>query len=81
MFEICVYGKNRDIPWPQKKTHIYLIAGSPKRTENEEMVEHLRKFHLPEENRAISIKEVDVKPKSVRGMTLLELRDLAELVA
>jgi hypothetical protein len=77
MFEIRVYGKNRDIPWPEKMTHIHLTAGSPVQTDDTEMVEHIRKFHNPAEGRGIEIVEIELKSKSVRAMTLSELRDLA----
>lgn len=78
MTEIRVYGKNREIPWPEKMTHILLIAGSPIQTDDKEMVDHIRKFHLPEEGRGISIEEVVMKSKSVREMTLEELKALAD---
>ena len=78
MFEIHVYGRNREIPWPEKTTHIMLYAGSPMQTDDTEMVDHIRKFHLPEEGRGISIEAVEMESKSVRGMTLDELRTLAD---
>lgn len=75
MYEVRVYGRNRDIPWVKDKqqTHIHLIAGSPVQTDDEEMVDHLRKFHLPEEGRGIEIINIK-KKKSVRSMSLQELR-------
>lgn len=80
MYEISVHGRNRDIPWHHdgQQTHIHLIAGIPRQTDDEEMVDHIRKFHAPEEGRGIGIKEIDVKSKSVRGMTLPELQELAD---
>lgn len=78
MYKIRVYRKNRKIPWPEKKTHILLIAGRAIQTDDEEMVDHIRKFHVPEEGRGISIEEIEVKSKSVRGMTLPELQELAD---
>lgn len=75
MFEVRVYDKSRDIPW--KGTYIRLVAGMPMQTDDEEMVEHIRKFHNPEQHRAISIKEI-VKPKNPSRMTLAELRELAD---
>jgi len=78
MFEISVFGKNREIPWPEKMTHILLRAGSPVQTDDEEMVGHIRKFHNPAEGRGISIEEVVMESKSVRQMTLSELRTLAD---
>lgn len=79
MYEIRVYDRNRDIPWvkDEQQTHIHLIAGMPIQTENEQMVEHLRKFNNPAEHRGISIKEIS-KSRSVRSMTLDELRSLAD---
>jgi hypothetical protein len=80
MYEIRVYGKNRDIPWfkDNEQTHIHLIAGAPRRTDDEDMVEHLRKFHQPQEGRGIEITEVGVQPKSVRSMNAEELRMFAD---
>lgn len=80
MYEIRVHGRNRDIPWTNgnEQTHIHLIAGAPRRIDDEEMVEHLRKFHQPQEGRGIEIVEVDLKPKSVRSMKAEELRAFAD---
>lgn len=78
MYEIRVYGRNREIPWPEKMTHIMLYAGSPTQTDDVEMVDHIRKFHLPEEGRGISIEEVDVKSANPSRMTLVRLRALAD---
>lgn len=80
MYQVRVYGKNRDIPWTHNKrqSHIHLIAGSPKLIEDEDLVDHLRKFNLPEKGRGIEITEIDAKTKSVRSMSLLELRELAD---
>ena len=75
MFEVRVYDRSRDIPW--KGTHIHLVPGSAKQIDDEEMVDHIRKFHNPAEHRAISIKEI-VKPKNPSRMPLAELRDLAD---
>lgn len=71
---IRVYDKARDIPW--KGDHIHLVPGHPIETDDQEMVDHFRKFHNPAEHRAISIKEV-LEPKSVRSMNLAELREHA----
>ena len=76
-YEIRVYDKARDIPW--KGDHIHLVPGHPKLIDNEEMVDHIRKFHNPEEHRAISIKEI-VEQKSVRSMKLPELREYADSI-
>lgn len=75
MYEVRVYDKARDIRW--KDTHIHLVPGHPKRIDDEEMVNHIRKFHNPEEHRAISIKEIP-ELKSVRSMNLSELRERAD---
>ncbi len=74
---IRVYDKARDIPW--KGDHIHLVPGHAKRIEDEELVDHIRKFHNPAEHRAISIKEI-LEPKSVRSMTLTELREHADSI-
>lgn len=80
MYEVRVYRKNRDIPWvhDKRQTHIHLVAGSPLQTDNKEMVDHIRKFDNPTAGRPISIKQIDLKPKSVRSMSLIELRELAD---
>lgn len=69
--EIRVYDKARDIPW--KGDHIHLVPGHAKRIDNDELVDHIRKFHNPEQHRAISIKKI-LEQKSVRSMNLAELR-------
>lgn len=76
MFEIHVYGRNREIPW--KNSHIMLYAGRPVRTDDQEMVDHIRNFHNPAEGRGISIKEVEKKQTNPSRMKLQELRELAE---
>lgn len=75
--EIRVYHRNRDIPW--KDTHIRLVPGQPVTIDDEEMVDHIRKFHNPVEHRAISIREI-LEPKSVRSMNLVELREHADSI-
>lgn len=77
MYEVCVRGKNRHIPW--NGTHIHLYAGSPIRTDDKELIDHLRKYHNPAEGRGIAIKEVESEKKSVRSMSLDELREFAIL--
>ncbi len=76
-YAIRVYDKARDIPW--KGDHIHLVPGHAKRIEDEELVEHIRKFHNPEQHRAISIREI-IEQKSVRSMNLAELRDHADSI-
>lgn len=81
MYEVRVYNRNRDIPCVinEQQTHIHLVAGSPKLIDDEELIDHLRKFHNPSEGRGIEIVEVDLKEKqkSVRSMSLDELRTFA----
>ena len=75
MYEVRVYRSNRDIPW--KGSHIHLIVGVPLQTDNKEMVDHFRKYHQPKLGRGIAIKEIESKLKSVRSMSLDELREFA----
>ena len=75
--KVSVYDKARDIPW--KGDHIHLVPGHPMVIDNEELVDHIRKFHNPAEHRAISIKEI-LEEKSVRSMTLPELREHADSI-
>lgn len=81
MYEIRVYGKNRVIPWPQPDgmTHIHLMTGAPKITDDAEMVEHIRKFHLPEYGRGIEITELDETP-SIKSLDMEGMKALADSV-
>lgn len=74
MYEINVYQKQRRIPW--RDTYILLTPGKSVQVDDEEVVEHLRKFHDPQNGNGISIKEIQ-KPKSVKAMNLQELREFA----
>lgn len=80
-YSIQVYGKNRDIPWerPEGLTHIHLMTGAPKITNDKEMVEHIRKFHAPERGRGIEIKEIaDQKP--IKSLDMAGMKALADSV-
>lgn len=80
-YSIQVYGKNRDIPWerPTGLTHIHLMTGTPKITDDEEMVEHIRLFHAPKQGRGIEITEIaDQKP--IKSLDMAEMKDLADSV-
>lgn len=80
MFEISVYGQNRQIPFPKRQTHIMLYAGRPVKTDDEELVEHVRKFHAPEQGRGISVKEIDTKPVSIKSLDMAGMKALADSV-
>lgn len=78
-YSIQVHGKNRDIPWPQPDgmTHIHLMTGAPKITDDEKMVEHIRKFHAPEYGRGIEILEIaDAKP--IKSLDMAGMKALAD---
>lgn len=82
MHAIRVYGKNRKIPgWihNNKQTYILLVVGKTLKTDNKEMVDHIRKFHVPEQGRGISIKEIPAS-KPIKSLDMAGMKALADSV-
>lgn len=77
MYEVRVYGKQRRIPW--KDTYILLVPGTVRREVDEEIVDHLRKFHQPQQGRGIEITEV--KEEKTAGKKSLEKMNKKKLQA
>ncbi len=77
MYEVRVYGKHRRIPW--KDTYILLVPGTVRREVDEEIVDHLRKFHQPQQGRGIEITEV--KEEKTAGKKSLEKMNKKKLQA
>lgn len=73
MYEVRVYGKQRRIPW--KDTYILLVPGTVRREVDEEIVDHLRKFHQPQQGRGIEITEV----KEERSLKTAEKKSLEKM--
>lgn len=73
-WKIRVYGRRREIPW--KGTYLLLIPGQTRIEEDEEIVNHLRKFHDPQLGNGIHIEELADK-KKIRSMKREELIDHA----
>ena len=78
MYSVRAHGRHREIPY--KDTYILLIPGRTIYEEDEEVIEHLRMYNVPEDGRGIEIIKLPdekEKKKSVRSMSLTELRDHA----
>lgn len=80
-YSIQVYGKNRDIPWerPEGLTHIHLMTGTAKITDDVEMVEHIRLFHAPEHGRGIEIVQIG-EQTPIKSLDMAGMKALADSV-